>query len=93
MRNSQSGCLLNSFTSCFPSVLLTYCLNDFEIDLVAPIITTIIFVFTYHMRHIYYYYYYYYYYWRKSSFVRLQRSQLRIQLRVRMFASRVCYVG
>jgi len=58
-------------TSCFPGMLLTYFLNDFEIDPVAPIITGITFVFTFHMRcisivmslyfRIYYYYYYYYY--------------------------------
>jgi len=40
-----------SLTSCFPGMLLTYFLNDFEIVPVAPIITGITFVFTY-----YYYY-------------------------------------
>jgi len=43
-------------------MLLTYFLNDFEIVPVAPIITGITLVFTFHMRCIYYYYYYYYYY-------------------------------
>jgi len=32
----------SSFTSCFPSMLLTYFLNDFEIVPVAPIIIIII---------------------------------------------------
>ena len=40
----------SSFTSCFPGMLLTYFLNDFEIVTVAPIITGITFVFTFHMR-------------------------------------------
>ena len=39
----------SSLTSCFPGMLLTYFLNDFEIVLVAPIITGISFVFTFHM--------------------------------------------
>jgi hypothetical protein len=43
-------------------MLLTYFLNDFEMVPVAPIITGITLVFTFHMRHYYYYYYYYYYY-------------------------------
>ena len=37
-------------TSCFPGMLLTYFLNDSEIDPAAPIITGITFVFTFHMR-------------------------------------------
>ena len=37
-------------TSCFPGMLLTYFPNDFEIVPVAPIITGIIFVYTFHMR-------------------------------------------
>ena len=37
-------------TSWFPGMLLTYFLNDFEIAPVAPIITGITFVFTFHMR-------------------------------------------
>ena len=66
----------SSLTSCFPGMLLMYFLNDFEIVPVAPIITGITFVFTFHMccisivRSLYfkilllllYYYYYYYYY-------------------------------
>ena len=51
-------------------MLLTYFLNDFEIVPVAPIITGITFVFTFHMCCIsivrYYYYYYYYYYYTKN---------------------------
>ena len=39
----------SSFTSCFPGMLLTYFLNDFEIVPLAPIITGITFVFTFHM--------------------------------------------
>ena len=39
----------SSFTSCFPGMLLTYFLNDFEIVPVAPTITGITFVFTFHM--------------------------------------------
>ena len=40
----------NSLTSCFPGMLLTYFLNIFETVPVAPIITGITFVFTFHMR-------------------------------------------
>ena len=40
----------SSLTSCFSCMLLTYFLNDFEIVPVAPIITGITFVFTFHMR-------------------------------------------
>ena len=39
-----------SLTSCFPDMLLTYFLSDFEIAPVAPITTGITFVFTFHMR-------------------------------------------
>ena len=39
----------SSLTSCFPGMLLTYFLNDFEIVPVAPIITGTTFVFTFHM--------------------------------------------
>jgi len=66
----------SSLTLWFPGMLLTYFLNDFEIIPVAPIITGITFVFTFHMRCIsivrssyfrifseYYYYYYYSYYY------------------------------
>jgi len=40
----------SSLTSCFPGMLFTYFLNDFEIVPVATIITGITFVFTLHMR-------------------------------------------
>ena len=43
----------SSLISCFPGMLLTYFLNDFEIVPVAPIITGITFVFTFHMHCIY----------------------------------------
>jgi hypothetical protein len=47
-------------------MLLKYFLKDFEMVPVAPIITGVTFVFTFHMLCIsiirYYYYYYYYYY-------------------------------
>jgi len=39
----------SSLTSCFPGMLLTYFLNDFEIVPVSPIITGITFVFRFHM--------------------------------------------
>ena len=39
----------SSLTSCFPGMLLTYFLNDFEIVPVTPIITGITFVFTFHV--------------------------------------------
>ena len=40
----------SSLTSCFPGMLLTYFLNDFEIVPVATIITGITFIFSFHMR-------------------------------------------
>jgi hypothetical protein len=40
----------SSLTSWFPGMLLTYFLNYFEIVPLAPIITGITFVFTFHMR-------------------------------------------
>ena len=40
----------SSLTSCFPGMLLTYFLNDFEIVPVALIITGTTFVFTFHVR-------------------------------------------
>ena len=39
----------NTLTSWFPGMLLMYFLNDFETVLVAPIITGITLVFTFHM--------------------------------------------
>ena len=38
-----------SLISCFPGTLLRYCLSDFEVVPVAPIITGITFAFTFHM--------------------------------------------
>ena len=43
----------SSFTSRFPGMLFMYFLNDFEMVPVAPIITGITLVFTFHMRCIY----------------------------------------
>ena len=40
----------SSLTSWIPGTLLRYFLNDFEMNPVAPIITGIAFVFTFHMR-------------------------------------------
>ena len=40
----------SSLTSCFPGMLLTYFLNDFEIVPVTPFITGITFGFTFHVR-------------------------------------------
>ena len=40
----------SSLISCFPGTLFRYFLNDFEMLPVAPIITGITFVFTFHMR-------------------------------------------
>jgi hypothetical protein len=51
----------SSYTSCFPGMLLTYLLNDFEVVPVAPIITGFTFVFTFHMRCIYFIRSLYYY--------------------------------
>jgi len=47
---SNMAVFCSSFTSCFPGMLLTYFLNNFEIVPVAPIITGITFVFTFHLR-------------------------------------------
>ena len=58
----------SSLTSCFPGMLLTYFLNDFEIVPVAPFVTGITFVFTFHMR-----YYYYYCDWGKMLQLRFDR--------------------
>ena len=74
----------SSLTSCFPVMLLTYFLNNFEILPVANVITGITFIFTFHMRCIsvvrslyfrissdYYYYYYYYYYKNTNMHIQL----------------------
>ena len=47
---SNMAFFCSSLTSWFPDILLTYFLNDFEMVPVAPIITGIIFAFTFHMR-------------------------------------------
>jgi len=36
--------------SCFPGLLLRYCVSDFEVVPAAPIIAVISYVFTFHMR-------------------------------------------
>ena len=41
---ANTAVFCSSLTSCFPGMLLTYFLNDFEIVPVAPVITGIIFV-------------------------------------------------
>ena len=41
-------------TSCFPRMLLRYCLSNFQMVLVAPIIPGITFTFTFHI-HCYFY--------------------------------------
>jgi len=46
---SNMAVFCSSLTSCFPGMLLTYFLNDFEIVPVAPLITGITFVCTFHM--------------------------------------------
>ena len=47
---SHMAVFCSSSTSCFPGMLLTHFYNDYEIVPVAPIITGITFVFTFHMR-------------------------------------------
>jgi hypothetical protein len=42
--------LCSSLISCFPGILLRHCLNGFEMVPVAPVITSITFAFTFHMR-------------------------------------------
>ena len=46
---------VSSLVSCFPVILLGYCLSGFEMVPVAPIITGIIFCF--HIPHVLYFYY------------------------------------
>jgi len=43
----------SSLISCFPGMLPRYCLSDFEMVPIAPLITGIAFAFTFHMRWIY----------------------------------------
>jgi len=87
---SNMAVFCSSLTSCFPGMLLTYFLNDFEIVPVTPIFTGITFVFTFHMRCIsivrsshfiiFSAYYYYYYggatWYLHSCLYRLQASSL-----------------
>ena len=40
----------SSLISCFPCMLLKYCVSDFEMVQVAPVIAGITFAFTFHMR-------------------------------------------
>ena len=47
--SAQYDCFLEFLDLCFPGMLLTYFLNDFEIVPVAPIIIGITFVFTFQM--------------------------------------------
>ena len=47
VRNMAVFC--RSFVSCFPGMLLRYCLNDFQMVPVTPIIAGIAFVFALHM--------------------------------------------
>jgi hypothetical protein len=47
--NMAVFCFCTSLITCFPSMLLSYCLSDFEMIPVTPIITGIIFAFTFHM--------------------------------------------
>ena len=47
--SDQYGCFCSSLISCFPCTLLRYCLCDFEMVPVAPIITSSTFAFTFHM--------------------------------------------
>jgi len=46
------GVFITSMVSCFPGMLVSYCLNDFEIVAVVHVITGITFAFTFHMRQI-----------------------------------------
>ena len=86
----------SSLTSCFPGMLLTYFLNYFEIVPIAPIITGITFVLTFHMRCIsivrslYFrifsasflinYYYYYYYFYYYHSAFALIQLAINFQI-------------
>jgi len=46
---SNKAVFCSSLTSCSPGMLLKYCLSDFEIIPVAPLVTGITFTFTFHM--------------------------------------------
>ena len=47
--SASMAVVCSSLISCFPGMLLRYCLSDFEMVPVAPIITGIAFVVTFHM--------------------------------------------
>ena len=49
MCSAQCGCFLHSLISCFPGMLLRYCISDCEVVPVAPVITGVTFAFTAHM--------------------------------------------
>jgi hypothetical protein len=55
----------SSLISCFPGTWLRYCLSDFEIVSVAPVITGITFALL--LLLLLYYYYYYYCYYKAQS--------------------------
>jgi hypothetical protein len=44
---AQYGCFCSSLISCFPGMLLRYCLSDFEMVPVVSIITGITYAFTF----------------------------------------------
>ena len=46
---SSMAVFCSSLISCFPGMLLSYCLSDCEMVPVAPIITGITFAYTFHM--------------------------------------------
>ena len=46
---SSMAALYNSLILCFPGMLLQYCLSDFEMVPLAPVITGNTFAFTLHM--------------------------------------------
>jgi len=50
VRSVQYGCFCSSVISCFPIAFLEFCVSEFEMVPVAPVITGIIFVVTFHKR-------------------------------------------
>ena len=44
MYSVKYGCFCSSLSSCFPGTMRTYCLSDFEMVPVAPIIIIIIII-------------------------------------------------
>jgi hypothetical protein len=51
----------NSLISCFLGKLLRYCLSYFEMVLVAPLVTGIAFIFTFHVRCYHFYNHHHHY--------------------------------